>query len=343
MTMQIFDGHNDLLFRMWQHYNETGKEGALRRAYSSEYGHLDICRARDGRFSGGLFALFAPNQEAVATLSSGRPPSHEEATTICDDMLMLADEMTKRFADDVTKCLSISDIRKAQASSKVAMVLHLEGAEMISPDCHEIETLYQRGIRSIGPLWSRPNIFGEGVPLSFPGSPDQGGALSEAGKILVKACNQYGIMIDLSHLNEAGFWDIATLSNKPLIASHSNVHRLCPSPRNLTDKQLAAIAETGGLVGLCFATSYLRNDGEKDPDTSLSLLVQHCDALIEALGERGVALGSDFDGACIPASIGDCTGIDQLTLAFRAAGYDDALLERLLSQNWLDMLARQIG
>ena len=95
-------------------------------------------------------------------------------------------------------------------------------------------------------------------------------------------------------------------------------------------------------MGLCFATSYLRDDGEKDPNTSLTLLVQHCDALIEALGEGGVALGSDFDGACIPASIGDCTGIDQLIQALRAAGYDDALLERLLSQNWLDMLTRQI-
>ncbi len=343
MTMLVFDGHNDLLFRMWQQYDKTGKEDALRRAYSSEDGHLDICRARDSRFSGGLFALFVPNQGAGENLSSGRPPSHEEATAICDDMLMLTDEITTRFANDVTKCLSVSDILKAQATSKVAIVLHLEGAEMISHDCHEIETLYQRGIRSIGPLWSRPNIFGEGVPLSFPGSPEQGSALSEAGKILVKACNQYGIMIDLSHLNEPGFWGVATQSDKPLIATHSNVHRLCPSPRNLTDKQLAAIAETGGLVGLCFATSYLREDGKKDPDTSLSLLIQHCDALIEFLGEGGVALGSDFDGACIPESIGDCTGTDKLTQAFRAAGYDDALLERLLSQNWLDMLARQIG
>ncbi len=341
--MKIFDGHNDLLFRMWQHYDMTGKENALRRAYSSEDGHLDIFRARDSDFSGGLFALFAPNQEAGKNLSSGRPPSHEEATAICDDMLMLTDEMTTRFADDVTICLSVSDIRKAQANSKIAMVLHIEGAEMISPDCNEIETLYQRGIRSIGPLWSRPNIFGEGVPLSFPGSPDQGSALSEAGQRLVKTCNQYGIMIDLSHLNEAGFWDVATLSDKPLIATHSNAHRLCASPRNLTDKQLAAIAETGGLVGLCFATSYLRDDGEKDPNTSLTLLVQHCDALIEALGEGGVALGSDFDGACIPSSIGDCTGIGRLTQALRAGGYDDALLERLLFRNWLDMLAQQIG
>ena len=341
--MHLFDGHNDLLYRMWQCGTDPAHDGAMARGLASVDGHLDLTRASAAGFTGGLFALFVPNSAAGEELSGGQPPSYEDASVICADMLTLADEMVARFGDNIAKCLTVSDILAAQDASKIAMVLHIEGAEMISADCHEIEMLYQRGIRSLGPLWSRPNLFGEGVPLQFPGSPDQGDGLSDAGKRLVRTCNHYGIMLDLSHLNEKGFWDIAKLSDKPLVATHSNVHRLCPSPRNLTDRQLDAIAESGGIVGLCFATGYLRTDGEKNPDTSLALLVKHCDALIETLGEGGVALGSDFDGACIPNAIGDCTGMSALEHAFRQAGYDDALLHRLFSQNWLDMLTRQIG
>lgn len=341
--MHFFDGHNDLLYRMWQCDNDPPHAGAMARGYASADGHLDLTRASAAGFTGGLFALFIPNSAAGEELSGGQPPSYEAASIICTDMLALVDELVARFGDNIAKCLTVSDILAAHDARKIAMVLHIEGAEMISADCHEIEMLYQRGIRSLGPLWSRPNRFGEGVPLQFPGFPDQGSGLSDAGKRLVRTCNQYGIMLDLSHLNEKGFWDVAKLTDKPLVATHSNVHRLCPSPRNLTDRQLDAIAETGGLVGLCFATSYLRKDGEKNPDTSLALLVQHCDALIETLGEGGVALGSDFDGACIPDAIGDCTGMPALEGALRQAGYDDALLHRLFSQNWLDMLSRQIG
>jgi membrane dipeptidase len=85
-------------------------------------------------------------------------------------------------------------------------------------------------------VWSRPTIFGEGVPMKFPGSPDIGGGLTEKGNDLVRLCNELGIMIDLSHMNQAGFEDVVKISNRPLVASHSNAHALCPSPRNLTDR-----------------------------------------------------------------------------------------------------------
>ncbi len=100
-------------------------------------------------------------------------------------------------------------------------------------------------------------------------------------------------MIDLSHLNEAGFWDVARLSDAPLVATHSNAHSLCPSSRNLTERQLDAIRASGGLVGVNLATCFLRPDGQMREDTDLDVVTRHFEVLIEHLGEDGVALGSN--------------------------------------------------
>ena len=191
-------------------------------------------------------------------------------------------------------------------------MFHIEGVEAIDPELTMLDVLHAAGLRSLGIVWSRPNAFGHGVPFRFPSSPDTGPGLTDAGKALVKACNQLKIMIDLSHLNEKGFRDVAALSDAPLVATHSNVHALCAHSRNLTDWQLGAIRETGGMVGLNFATGFLREDGRMNADTSLDIMVRHVDSLLQALGEDGVGLGSDFDGAMIPAVIGDVAGLPKL-------------------------------
>jgi membrane dipeptidase len=136
-------------------------------------------------------------------------------------------------------------------------VLHIEGAEAIDPNFEFLDVLYEAGLRSLGPVWSRPNAFGHGVPFRCPSSPDTGPGLTDLGKELIGACNRLGILIDLSHLNERGFWDVAAISNAPLVATHSNAHALSPHSRNLIDSQLAAIRETGGIVDVNFATSRL--------------------------------------------------------------------------------------
>ena len=156
------------------------------------------------------------------------------------------------------------------------------------------------GLRSLGPVWSRPTVFGHGVPFRFPGDPDTGPGLTEAGKNLVRVCNELGILIDLSHMNEAGFNDVAALSDTPLVATHSNAHALCASARNLTDRQLAQVRETGGMVGLNFATFFLREDGRASPAIAWDVLLRQMDYLIEHLGEDHVGLGSDFDGCVVP-------------------------------------------
>jgi membrane dipeptidase len=115
-----------------------------------------------------------------------------------------------RWATDVNQ------IEEGQRDRAFVMVLHLEGAEAIGPDLDGLERLYGHGLRSLGPVWSRPNVFGHGVPFVYPRSPDTGPGLTGAGKELIRACNRLGIMVDVSHLNERGFWDVVALSKRRL-------------------------------------------------------------------------------------------------------------------------------
>ena len=229
------------------------------------------------------------------------------------------------------------------ARGAIAGVMHMEGAEAIDPGLDALHIFHALGLRSLGPVWSRPNEFGHGVPFRFPGSPDTGPGLTEAGKALVRECNALGIVIDLSHLNEAGFNDVARISDAPLVATHSNAHALCPSPRNLTDRQLGQIAESGGMVGLNFATFFLREDGRGAADCGLEPILRHMDYLIDRLGEDHVGFGSDFDGCIIPKAMGDASGVPRLFEALRLHGYDSELLEKVANRNWIALLERVIG
>jgi membrane dipeptidase len=226
---------------------------------------------------------------------------------------------------------------------RLAAIFHIEGAEAIDVEFRSLDLLHAAGLRSIGITWSRANAFGTGVPFRHNADPDIGPGLSDVGKELVRRCDGMGIMIDLSHLNAAGFRDVAAISSKPLVATHSNIHAICPHARNLVDWQLAAIAESGGVVGLNFATGFLRPDGRFTPETDIETMVRHVDALVAALGEEGVALGSDFDGAMVPAAIGDVTGVPKLLQALLDKGYGEKLVRQIALDNWLNLLKRSIG
>ena len=192
-------------------------------------------------------------------------------------------------------------------------------------------------------MWSRPTVFGEGVPFRYPSTGDIGGGLTEAGKRLVAECNRLKIMLDLSHLNEQGVDDIAALSDAPLVATHSNAHAVTPHSRNLTERQLEQIAESGGMVGINYASAFLRPDGKMLAEFSLDLMMRHLDHLIKFLGEDGVGFGSDFDGALVPEEIKDCAGLVNLRAALRKHGVDDALMNKLAHGNWLRVLRATWG
>jgi membrane dipeptidase len=137
-----------------------------------------------------------------------------------------------------------------------------------------------------------------------------------------------------------GFWDAAKLSKAPLVATHSNAYAICPSSRNLSDDQLKAIRDSGGMVGLNFASGFLREDGRWSTDTPLEIMVRHLDHLLKVAGENCVALGSDFDGARIPDGIKDAAGLPNLIETLRERQYGERLIARIAHENWLNVLER---
>ncbi len=347
----VFDGHNDTLLKLYLSPGADTEKLFVDGAPSSW--HIDLPRAKKGGFAGGMFAIFPPPVEERPSKPAGASPMPgndepmapqlpiDEARVSTLGMASILFRLERAGA--LTVCRSAADIRAAMASGSLAAVFHIEGAEAIDPGLAALDVLHAAGLRSLGIVWSRPNAFGHGVPFRFPASPDIGDGLTDAGKALVKACNRLKIQIDLSHLNEKGFRDVAALSDAPLVATHSNVHSICASARNLTDWQLGAIRDSKGMVGLNFATGFLDPEGSSGRNTSLDMMVRHVDALLEALGENGVGLGSDFDGAKIPDAIGDVSGLPKLIEAFRKRGYGEELIEKIAWKNWVGVLERTIG
>ena len=344
--MKIFDGHNDVLLKL--HLGLRAEASFLER---SEEGQLDFVRAKEGGFVGGFFAVFAPTPNFdLEPLLEETPDGYRfpmvppvDRATALEHLFGMAAQLfrAERLSKGTFKVVrSIKDLEHCLNNDIMAAIFHIEGAEAIDTSLETLELLYAAGLRSLGPVWSRQNSFGSGVPFTFPSSPDTGDGLTPDGKRLVERCNDLGVMLDLSHITERGFWDVAKLSDAPLVATHSNVHALSSSARNLTDKQLAAIAESDGMVGLNFAVAFLREDGRPVLDTPLDILVKHMDYLIDKLGEDRVGLGSDFDGARIPEAIGDVRGLPKLVEAFKAHGYNDELLAKLGYKNWLRVLAK---
>ena len=334
--MRIFDGHNDVLLEAEPSEFARGRDG----------GHLDLPRAQEAGLGGGIFAVFTPNPGkeddpyADIVFEAGgyevplpEPIDHRDAlaaaTTTAGRLFVLEAMGALRVAR------STADLDRGDG---IVAVLHLEGAEAIAPDLSNLETWYEAGLRSLGPVWSRPNAFGHGVPFRFPSSPDTGPGLTVAGRALVQRCNELGIVVDLSHLNEAGFWEVAEISRAPLVASHSGAHALCPSSRNLTDEQLSAIGATGGLVGIVLAVAFLREDGADDTDTPLETVVAHVRHVADRIGVDHVALGSDFDGAAVPAAIGDVSGLPRLFDALVAGGFTHEEVAKIAWWNWRRVL-----
>ncbi|MDU8927306.1 dipeptidase [Alisedimentitalea sp. MJ-SS2] len=343
MIMRVFDGHNDVLLKL----RKAGGRPALKLFHQGRDGHIDLLRAVAGGFAGGFFAIFVPSPMDLATMKAEMaqpeydlalpdPIPHEQALPVVMEMVALLMQLEAEGALRI--CRSVAEIRAAMAEGEIAAVMHIEGAEAIDPAFHALDVLYAAGLRSLGPVWSRSTVFGHGVPFKYPSTGDIGPGLTRDGKRLVARCDEIGIVIDLSHLNEAGFWDVAGISSKPLIATHSNAHALCPQARNLTDAQLDAVGASGGMVGLNFATGFLRPDGQMVPQAPVELMLDHLDHMIERMGEDHVGLGSDFDGAVVPEGIKDASGLPVLIEAMRGRGYSEEKITKLAHENWLRVL-----
>ncbi len=344
--IRIFDGHNDVVSKLLHSreraFFERGADG-----------HIDLPRAREGGFAGGLFSIYVAADPQAAPPAGPVLGEHDGAEVRFPRPLELSFAQRESLAElgvlfrlqrDSAGALrvvrSMSELEHALTDGSIAAVIHFEGAEAIDPRLEALDVFHAMGLRSLGPVWSRPNDFGEGVPYLFPHSPDTGPGLTDLGKALVRACNELGILVDVSHLNEQGFWDIARLSQAPLVATHSNAHALVPTPRNLTDRQLDAIRDSGGIVGVNFALQFLRVDGRQDPDTPIERIVEQFQYLAERMCVDHVGFGADLDGAQIPSAVGDVAGLAVVVSALREAGFDEESLVKIGHLNWLRVLSQ---
>jgi membrane dipeptidase len=335
-VIPVVDGHNDALLRVWR------DGGSLLER--NDAAQIDVPHMREGGVVAGFFAVYVPESDVPldfwgTLVRDGdgyerpldAPVEHARA-------IRIAAELAAIYARDLTPVLTISDLERCIAGDGVGAILHLEGAEPIAPDLANLEEWHERGMRSLGIVWSRPNAFGQGVPFRYPGTPDTGPGLTDEGRALVRACNELGVMVDLAHLNEAGFLDVARLSTAPLVATHTAAHALAPIPRNLLDRQLDAVRDSGGIVGAVFDRTMTHPRAEIDADTHLDVLLDQIEHLTERMGIEHVALGSDYDGCRPIAAVGDAGKVQTLLEALAARGWGEDDLRALAHGNWVRVL-----
>ncbi|MBP1911381.1 dipeptidase [Thermococcus stetteri] len=256
----IFDAHSDLPTFV---YDERRK--GLTRVLEQNY----------DRFFGDLIAS---RVMAIWT----RPERRKDATTygleVLNALLKDIDE-----SDSFELVRNVDEMRKTIEEGRVALWLGLEGGEPIGESLELLEVFHRLGLRVLTLTWSLRNAIGDGV------FERTNGGLTRFGVEVVGKAEELGIVIDLSHINEAGFWDTLDVTSFPVIASHSNARALCDNPRNLTDEQLKAIAERDGVVGAVAIPSFV--DWEMP---TIEKYVEHIAYMVDLIGHEHVGLGFDF-------------------------------------------------
>ncbi len=332
----ILDGHEDFITQASGYQDLPGGTELEERPApqsrdfltESDRGHVDLPRAKRGGVGAAFASIWMRNADAE------RDPRGVAAQEL-DDLLRTIDRSDGRMrlirsAADLRACLS-------GEADAFGAIMHFEGADPVSEDLRELRWYCEAGLRSLGIVWSRSTVFGHGVQLGRGYQPPTSG-LTEAGKHLVEECDRLGIVVDVSHLNEAGFWDVARISSRPFIASHSDAFAVSPHQRNLTDDQIRAIARADGAIGINLANSFIRPDRGRDTSTTLEMVLAHIDHIVGLVGDRHIAIGTDFDGTDVPDVLSDATKLPLILQALAQQGWSDESLERITHGNFVRVL-----
>lgn len=315
----VVDGHCDTLGEVLR--------GVRRLQERSTVGHVDLPRLREGGVTAQVFACFVPVDEyrrGAARHALQRLDQLHQALEDQDGDLGLA---LARNAED---------IRRAKAAGQVASILGLEGAEAIEGSLEVLRCFYRLGVRVLGLTWNFRNEVADGVSEGV-----QARGLTPFGRQVVEECNRLGVLIDVSHLAPPGLRDVLEASRHPVMASHSNAAALCDHPRNLTDKQIEAIAERGGVVGVTFVPSFLVNPGSA---ASIAHVLDHIEHLLRVAGVDHVMIGSDFDGIdYAPHGLEDVTRYPAITAGLLARGHDELTVRKVLGLNFLRVFEQVTG
>ena len=311
----VIDAHADLLMDV-RTRRRPDVFGACERAVLSTR-HLPALRA--GGVDAVVFALFAEPHLREGTLR---------------ETLLMVDDLRQEIAEGeggLYLVRTAGDLAADAPAGAVAALLSLEGTEALAGDLGILRLLHDVGLRAVG-----LTHFGRTMAADGTGEEEAGGGLTRFGRALVRECDRLGIMIDVSHLSERGFWDVLGLAEGPVIASHSNARALCDHPRNLTDEQLRAIARSGGAVGLNACRIFV------DPIApSLDRLLDHAAHMHGIMGPGHVGLGLDlveylpgWSGTAVP-DLADPGQVPEITRRLLARGAPTDEITGILGENWL--------
>ncbi len=260
----IFDGHSDI----WTDVTirSLNGENDILRKY-----HLN--KLKRGKISGSIFVIWID------------PPYTDNPNKRAKQIVDCIKKELEYCKDSVLLAKSFTDVKNAVKEDKFYVMMGLEGLSSLGGNLELIDYYYNLGARHASLTWNEENALATGVK----GNPDRG--LTELGKEAVKKINKSNIILDVSHLNEKSFWDVADITDKPFIASHSNCRAICDVPRNLTDKQLRKIAESNGLVGINSFNQFVHKDVEKQ---NISMLVKHIAHMTDVMGIDHIGIGMDY-------------------------------------------------
>ena len=305
-----FDAHCDTLSRCAR----TGEP--LRR----NGGQLDLLRLRAFGRAAQVFAIFC---------DGGKAPADGLFAECARQRTLFARELAKN-ADLAAPCRTAAEAERANATGRVAAFLSCEGGELLDCDPEKLDWAAEAGIRAVNLTWNRANALAG----AHGDEPERG--LSARGRAFVRAAQRRDILIDVSHCSDAAFWDLLRVTEKPIIATHSNARALCAHTRNLTDDMARAIAETGGVVGLNLYAPFVAADAA----APLDALLRHVEHFAALCGETHLCLGADLDGCDTLA--GGFRGVQDMPLLWRALrgrGWETPALENLFFNNLLRVLA----
>lgn len=304
--IRFFDGHCDTAFELWYRGEQLAENTC----------HIDLGKASAFRAYAQVFAFCS-----YAGCSVGAPCTVEEMLTL--PLKKLRQEV-EHSAERIAFAVTAEDVTALNEKGKIATLLSVEGPEVIGCDPARLALLRAEGFVMTTLTWNADNALA-GCHASSQG-------LSRRGAEFVRAAEDHGILIDVSHLSERAFWDLVRVSRRPILASHSNCRALCGHTRNLTDDQLRAVAESGGTVGLNLYPPFL---GE---NAGFSVLQRHLEHMLRLCGENHVAIGGDLDG-CEELADGfsDLSDFAGFYDFLRGQGYEEALLERIFYTNLLHL------
>ncbi|WP_087972335.1 dipeptidase [Oceanobacillus rekensis] len=320
----IMDSHVDTMMNIinedtWLPETDLGEETSL---------HIDIPKMQKGGLNAGFFA-------AYTTDYYGNNPRNISRTLA----LLNALYWTEQNNPDQFQIASTSrEILSTIHEGKIAAIPTIEGAYSLE-EHNAIELLHQYhdlGVKAIGFNWNYSNALGEGANRVYgdPGKTPSQGGLTELGADVAREMNKLGMVIDVSHMSENTFWDILEVTEAPVMATHSGINALKNHQRNLTDEQLKALAENGGVIGIVFYPVFLTNE----PEAYVTDIADHIDYAVNLIGIDHVAIGSDFDGSDMPADIQDVTNLHKITDELVNRGYSSQDIQKILEKNTFRLL-----